>query len=297
MSTLFPFTLDDTKRAVSRFGGNVSMRVSKHLGGCRYSPPLITLGLIAVLGIAGLSACNQQPASAPVAPSDATEAETPPVPDTAVLADEMGKSFYFHGEFQDQFSDALFVVREDEGRGWGQILVLNRSDRSFQVPGNIETPLWIFGTVEALSEPELAQNEVPESEWSELVGQPVMVAKRITLVPPPNELANNPAAFLNQHVTVYGKVAPVAAANTFILEDPGLFGGKGIILIQGANADLSTVVDDEKAVVSGVLRPYVIADLQEEYDLPWELDLQERLEADFQESPVLVVDQALPANH
>jgi hypothetical protein len=243
--------------------------------------------------------CSTLWACAPKAETQAPQPETSEASaltadsDSMALVDQVGESFYFHGKYQEQFSDALFVVEEDENRGWGKVLVLNRSDRSFQVPGNVETPLWIFGTVETLTQEELQNNEVPEADWTNYEGRPVIVAQQITLVPSPNDLVENADAFLNQHVTVYGKVEPVEAANTFILQDPRLFGGKGIILIQGANADLDKVVNSESAVVSGVLRPYVIADLKEDYDLPWELDLQERLEADFEQSPVIVVDQAL----
>lgn len=257
------------------------------------SQPILTAGLLAVLSFSALLACAPETEAPAPQPGVSESAESTADPVSVALADEMGESFYFHGKFQEQFSDALFVVEEDEDRGWGQVLVLNRSDRSFQVPDNTETPLWIFGTVEELTRENLQANEVPEANWADYEGQPVMVARQITLVPPPKELVENAESFLNQHVTVYGNVEPVEAANTFILEDPQLFSGKGVILIQGANADLDKVVTSEKAVVSGVLRPYVIADLKEEYDLPWELDLQERLEADFEQSPVIVVDQAL----
>lgn len=257
------------------------------------SQPILAAGLLAVLSFSAPLACapeTEAPAPQPEASeSSGSASET----GSMALTDQMGESFYFHGKYQEQFSDALFVVEEDEDRGWGEVLVLNRSDRSFQVPGDVETPLWIFGTVETLTQEELQTNEVPEADWATYEGQPVMVAEQITLVPPPNELVDNAEVFHNQQVTVYGNVEPVEAANTFILEDPRLFGGKGIILIQGANADLEKVVNSETAVVSGVLRPYVIADLKEDYDLPWELDLQERLEADFEQSPVIVVDQAL----
>lgn len=260
-------------------------------------PSIATLSLLPILSCLTLFACTPQ-TEAPSTQSETSEsAASSSAADSVALADQMGESFYFHGQFQAQFSDALFIVREDEDRGWGDVLVLNRSDRAFQVPADVATPLWIYGTVEELTETELQENEVPEAEWADYEGNPVMVAERITLVPPPDELVENADAFLDQHVTVYGEVEPVAADNTFILQDPQLFGGKGIILIQGANADLDAVVGSEKAVVSGVLRPYVIADLKQDYDLPWELDLQERLEADFEESPVIVVDQALPISN
>jgi hypothetical protein len=238
-------------------------------------------------------ACTPQTEN-PTNQPDAAESPTLLDDDSDAFADQIGEVFFFHGTFQNQFSDALFVVEEDEGRDWGEVLVLNRSDRAFQVPADAATPLWIYGTVEELTQADLSANEVPESEWANYQDTPVVMAERITLVPSPNDLVENADAFLDQHVTVYGKVEPVEADNTFILQDPQLFGGKGIILIQGANVDFDSVIDSENAVVSGVLRPYVLADLKQDYDLPWELEIQERLEADFQESPVIVVDQALP---
>lgn len=254
-------------------------------------------GLLTMLVSVGVVACTPQTEN-PTAQPEAAESTTPSSDeDSGALADQVGESFFFHGAFQNQFSEALFVVQEDENRGWGEILVLNQSDRAFQVPADTATPLWIYGTVATLTETELEDNEVPQAEWDNYAGQPFVVAERITLVPPPDELAENAEAFLNQHVTVYGKVEPVAAANTFILQDPQLFGNKGVILIQGANADLDQVVSSENAVVSGVLRPYILADLKQDYDLPWALDLQERLEADYQQSPVIVVDQALPVDN
>ncbi|MGF1457807.1 MAG: hypothetical protein ACFBSG_02155 [Leptolyngbyaceae cyanobacterium] len=265
-------------------------------------PSTIALGLIVGLSLT-VGACTadapettaETSANAPVA-GDASEVEQNNDEDTDLM-DQIGESFYFHGKFQNQFSDALFVVAEDEDRDWGNVLVLNQSDRSFQVPDDAATPLWIYGTVEILSEADLESNGVPESEWEKYEGNPLIVAERITLVPDPDTLVNNADTFINQPVTVYGKVEPVPVADTFILEDPGLFGGKGIILIQGADADLNAVIQSEKAVVSGVLRPYVIADLEEEYDLTWELSLQEQLEADFEQSPALIFDQALPVSN
>jgi hypothetical protein len=264
------------------------------------SRSLASFGLLVLLTGSGLLACTPQP-PAPTPESEVTESPTatsdPETTATSALADKIGESFYFHGAFQNQLSDALFVVQEDEDRGWGEVLVLNQSDRAFSVPTDAATPLWIYGTIEELTQAELETNEVPESAWADYEGQPVVIAERITLVPTPEELVENADSFLNQQVTVYGNVQPVEAANTFILENPSLFSGKGIILIQGANVDLDKVADSEQAVVSGVLRPYVLADLKQEYDLPWELDLQERLEADFEQSPVIVVDQALPVNN
>jgi hypothetical protein len=213
------------------------------------------------------------------------------------LVDEVGESFYFHGQFQNQVKEGFFIVEEDDDKDWGNVIVLNRSGRSFQVPSDTETPLWIYGTVETVTPEILREYQVDESNWSTYEGQSFIAAEKITLVPSPQDLASNPRAFLNQEITVYGKVDPIeSATNTFILQEPNLFGGKGVILIQGADADLSALVGLERAVVSGILRPYVIGELKDGYGLTWSLDLQQKLEADFEQEPVIVVQQALPAS-
>jgi nitrous oxide reductase accessory protein NosL len=77
------------------------------------SQPILTAGLLAVLSFSALLACapeTEAPAPQPEV-SESTEATAEPV--SMALADEMGESFYFHGKFQEQFSDALFVVEED----------------------------------------------------------------------------------------------------------------------------------------------------------------------------------------
>lgn len=266
----------------------------------------IALSLASALGAATLSACSPEttnPTETSEVEVDEVEAETTASETTEATAEEtaldeqMGEIVYFHSDFQNQVSEALFVVQEDGENGWGEVLVLNQSESSFQVPSDAETPLWVLGTVEDLSEAELQEQGVPESEWENYQDRPVVIAERITLVPDPSLLVENAESFLNQSVTVYGEVEVVAADNTFVLNDPNLFGGKGIILVQGADADLDSVVGEERAVVSGVLRPYVIADLEKDYDLSWDLELKEQLEADYQQTPVIVVDLALPVNN
>lgn len=44
-----------------------------------------------------------------------------------------------------------------------------------------------------------------------------------------------------------------------------------------------------------MLRPFVKAEFERDYDLTWDLDLQEELEAEYSEKPVLVVDSIYSA--
>ena len=59
----------------------------------------------------------------------------------------------------------------------------------------------------------------------------------------------------------------------------------------------STVVikDDETVAVTGVLQAFIVADLEKDYDLTWDLGVQEQVEAEYSQRPVLVVDKIYPS--
>jgi len=115
-------------------------------------------------------------------------------------------------------------------------------------------------------------------------------------VPEPSELSENTEAFYGQDLTVYGEVEQIDAPNAFILEDPELFEGKGVIVIQTADSTSEIVADDAKIAVSGVLRPESIADLGNEYELSADPDWLDVLGVDYSDLPVLIADRITLTN-
>jgi len=47
--------------------------------------------------------------------------------------------------------------------------------------------------------------------------------------------------------------------------------------------------------VTGVLRSFVVADIERDYDLTWDLNLQRQLEVDYRNKPVLIVQSVYPS--
>ncbi|MBC5796128.1 MAG: hypothetical protein VKL60_18265 [Sphaerospermopsis sp.] len=43
------------------------------------------------------------------------------------------------------------------------------------------------------------------------------------------------------------------------------------------------------------MRPFVVADLERDYDITWDLDLQRKLEAEYRDKPVLVATDVYPS--
>lgn len=228
------------------------------------------------------------------------------VDDIDVLTDEefalselTSQPISFKGEFESALSDSLFLIEptdlEPEGlRELDEILVVNRTDQAFRVPTNEETPIWVLGEVQLLDADLLEEMDLTPEQRELLEGQPAIIAESVTLAPDPDDLVENAEAFLGQQVTVFGNVELTDNPNTFVIENPGLFQGKGVVVIEGEGANLFDAIGPERAAVSGVLRTYILADLEKEYGLTWELSTREKIEAEYENSPVIVASGVYP---
>ena len=56
-----------------------------------------------------------------------------------------------------------------------------------------------------------------------------------------------------------------------------------------------TINDGQTVAVTGVLRPFVVADIERDYDLTWDLELQKKLEAEYREKPVFIANSVFPS--
>ncbi|BDI14414.1 hypothetical protein ANSO36C_02160 [Nostoc cf. commune SO-36] len=83
-------------------------------------------------------------------------------------------------------------------------------------------------------------------------------------------------------------------ANSFTLDEDKLFGGQDLLVIR-AGTPKGVVNEGEKVAVTGVLRPFVLAELERDYDLQWDLTLQKQLEVEYSNKPVFVATEVYPS--
>ncbi|MGB3291816.1 MAG: hypothetical protein WBB01_02360, partial [Phormidesmis sp.] len=81
--------------------------------------------------------------------------------------------------------------------------------------------------------------------------------------------------------------------NTFTLDEEALFGSDDLLVVSMMASPQAQ--DGEKVTVTGVLRPYVKADFETDYDLTWDLTVQEQIDAEYTEKPVFVADEVYPS--
>ena len=210
--------------------------------------------------------------------------------------DLLGQTVTIRSDALEVVEPSSFVVGDQEFFGGENILVVNASGEVFELPEG-DTEVQITGEVV-----EFVLADV-ESEYDlgfdpdlyvDYEGQPAIIAQSLAAAPEPGEIAEDPAQYYGETLAVTGEIENIYSDNTFTLDEDELFGGEDLLVVVN-NPTVAAIQDGETVAVTGELRQLIIADLETDYDLTWDLDVQEQLEAEYSERPVLVVDDVYPS--
>lgn len=119
---------------------------------------------------------------------------------------------------------------------------------------------------------------------------PVATQTTEAVAPPPttsvNNVADNPTKLVGQTVTLKGEVDEIVGPRSFRLEGQQLFNNEKVLVI---NVNPATpITDDNEVSVTGTVRNFVLAEFEKDYDLQWDLDVKKKIEAEYQNKPVVV---------
>ena len=174
----------------------------------------------------------------------------------------------------------------------GEVFELPEDDTPVQITGEVAK----FDVADIDSNYGLALNPDLYTEYSD---RPAIIAQSLAPAPDPGEIAKDPTQYYGQILAVRGEVEDVYDPNTFTLDEDKLFGGKDLLVVMPNSIDSTdpTVIieDGETVAVTGVLRAFTVAELEKDHDLTWDLDVQEQVEAEYSQRPVLVVDKIYPS--
>jgi hypothetical protein len=106
-------------------------------------------------------------------------------------------------------------------------------------------------------------------------------------------VTKNPSAFYNKTIAVKAEVEHIISPTSFTLDEDKLTSTKDLLVLNTTPGQ--TIKDGQEVVVTGVLRPFVVADIERDYDLNWDLTLQRKLEAEYSQKPALVTTSVFPA--
>ena len=192
-----------------------------------------------------------------------------------------------------------FTVSDEQLFGTQPILVVNASGDPIVLPEG-DTEVQVTGKVAKLVAAEVERDFDldldPELEV-EYEGKPAIIAQSIALAPKPGEITTNPNRYYGKTIAVPAEVEEIYSPNVFTLDEDKLIGGSDLlVLVANSKQKLAPIKEDQKVVATGVLRAFVVADIERDYDLTWDLNLQRKLEAEYSKKPVLVVKSVYPVS-
>jgi len=255
----------------------------------RTVPTGFALALMALL----LPACNdaQQEAAAPP-PGNVTTEEV--ANETNRL---IGQTVTIRSEPVKKINANTFTVSDEQFFGNESILVVNASGQPFVLPADEDVEVQVTGQVRnfVLADVEREFNLGLDREvYVEYENKPAIIAQAIALAPEPGEISSNPEQYYGKQLAVTGEIEEVTGANSFTLDEDQLFGATDLLVLQ-TGTPAPAREDGETVAVTGVLRPFVVADIERDYDLTWDLELQRKLEAEYSQKPVLIADGVYPS--
>ncbi|MEP0906342.1 hypothetical protein NC969_12600 [Leptolyngbya subtilissima ST-M1] len=205
----------------------------------------------------------------------------------------------------EKVGDNSFTINDEQFFGSEPILVINASGEPLLLPED-DVEVQVTGEVRNFLISEVNQEfelTLDQTLYEEYEDQPVIIAQSIALAPEPGEISENPEQYYGETLAVTGEVEEIQSEDTFTLQEEQLLGADNLLVIYAqpkagspeSQAAPPTITDNEQVAVTGVLRPFVVSELERDYDLTWDAGVQEQLEADYSEKPVLIATQIYPS--
>ena len=210
--------------------------------------------------------------------------------------DLIGQTVTIRSNALEQIEPAAFTVADQEFFGGEDIVVVNATGAPFVLPED-DTEVQVTGEVAQFVLADIESEyrlDLDPNLYVEYSDKPAIIAQSLAIAPEPGEIAEDPSQYYGETLAVTGEIETVYGENTFTLDEEELFGGEDLLVIV-TNPTEAPIEDGESVAATGELRSFVIADLERDYDLTWDLDVQEQLEVEYSERPVLVVEQVYPS--
>lgn len=206
-----------------------------------------------------------------------------------------GETVTIRSEVVQKVDESSFTLR-DSRSGEAGVLVVNVSGKPFVLPEDEDLAVQVTGEVDAFTLVELQQEynlELEPELYTEYETKPAILAESLALAPDPGQVTESPERFYGLAIAIEGEVEKALDANTITLDEEQLFGASDL-LVMNVPPQPSTDLEGERVTVTGTLRPFVLAEFERDYELTWDLEIQEEIEAEYTDKPVFIAEAIYP---
>jgi len=206
----------------------------------------------------------------------------------------IGRTVSVRSDVTNILAESGFLLQNEGWFGGQEVLVINATGQPVLLPEDIE--LQVTGEVSQFVLADVERDygvDLDPELYADYEQQPVIIAESVALSPDPADVTEDPTRFYNQVIAVEGEIGEFVTPGIFRLEEEQLFSGEGLLVLSDiaemteAAVTSGEVEEDSQVVVTGVLRPYVRADFERDYDF-WDGDALAEVEAEYDRQPVLV---------
>ncbi|MBD2776445.1 hypothetical protein [Iningainema tapete] len=172
-------------------------------------------------------------------------------------------------------SDARFFRGEP-------ILVVNGSGVPFNLPVDRNTEVQVTGQVRKLVIPKIEREfnlNIQDEYYKDYIDKPAIIAQYITLAPKPGQVTQSPRQYYGRKVTVKGEVKNIRSPVLLTLDEDQLLGGQDLLVLLKAPPKVA-INEGQTVAAIGEVRPFVVAEIERDYDLTWDLNVKKQLEVE-----------------
>lgn len=176
------------------------------------------------------------------------------------------------------------------------VIIINASGKIFNLPDNQDAEVQVTGKIRQLQIPKLEQEfnlRLQDKAYEEYKDATTIVAQHIEKAAVVNDIAENPSKYYNRRLALTGKIENIKNPKIFTLDENNLFGKQDLLVL---NPTPKIAIDDkQKVAVSGIMRPFRLAELEKKYQVNLDSELKQELELKYQNKPILIADTVYPS--
>lgn len=206
----------------------------------------------------------------------------------------IGQIVSVRGETEDVETGSTFILSSEEGLksifGEDEILIININNQPSILPKE-DADIQVTGEVAQFVLQDMKMKyglNLDPTLYADYELKPVILAKSIALAPEPGEVTKKPQAFYDKKVAIKGEVKDVVGVNVFTLDEDQIIGGSDLVVVNLSGEPLPN--QEKEVIVTGFIRSIAQEDLERYYNLNWSPEVQEKVDTDYVNIPVLIAD-------
>lgn len=211
--------------------------------------------------------------------------------------DLVGKFVTIRSKSIEQLGPTSFAVRKNRFFIKSKpLIIINASGKVFELPTDKGTEVQVTGTVRQLDIPKLEKEfslRLQDKVYEDYKNATTIVAQHIALAPEVEDIAENPTKYYNRRIALTGEIENIQNSKIFTLDEDNLLGEEDLLVFNPTPA--MAVNDNQTVAVTGVVRPFRIAEFERDYKLTWDAGLKKKMEVEYEEKPVLIADTVYPS--